>query len=75
MRIKEHNRNLVLLATVALCCAAVAGTAELIDPAQGPVRTERVADNAASVDQAFVDPASVRVVGTPFVPNVNPRQR
>jgi hypothetical protein len=76
MRIREDNRNLVLLATVALCCAMVAGTAALIDPAGAPLRTERLADNGpVSVDQSPVDQASVRVIGTPFVPNVNPRER
>ena len=77
MRITEDNRNLVLLATVALCCAMVAGTAALIDPVEAPLRTERLAGNrlAGSLDQNSVEQASVRVVGTRFVPNVNPRER
>ena len=77
MRIREDNRNLVLLATVALCCAMVAGTAALIDPAEAPRRTERLADNgaAAAVERASAEQASVRVIGPQFVPIVNPRQR
>jgi len=81
MRIREENRNLVLLATVALCCAAIAGAAALIDPAGAPLRTQYLADNGPAIadqttaDQASVDQTSVRVIGTPFVPNVNPRQR
>lgn len=87
MRISEDNRNLVLLATVALCCAMVAGTAALVDPAEAPLRTQRVADSGAvapigqasvqraSVEQASAEQSSVRVIGPPFVPNVNPRQR
>ena len=81
MRIREDNRNLVLLATVALCCAVVAGTAALIDPDGTPPHPQYLADNGSAVadqtatDQASVDQAAVRVVGTPFVPNVNPRQR
>ncbi len=78
MRIREDNRNLVLLTTVALCCAMVAGTAELIGPSEAPARIERVAVNAPAVaveQQPSIDQASVRVVGTKFVPNVNPRER
>jgi hypothetical protein len=72
MRIREDNRNMVLLATIALCCAVVAGTAALMGSAEGTVRTAQVADNAPAVS---VDQAPVRVIGTPFVPNVYPRER
>ncbi|WGD55857.1 hypothetical protein QA641_19385 [Bradyrhizobium sp. CB1650] len=68
MRISEDNRNMFLLATVALCCAAVAGTIALFEPAAD----QRIAASG-SVDSAIQTP--VRVVGAPFVPNVNPRER
>ncbi|MHB0766921.1 hypothetical protein [Bradyrhizobium sp. 5.13L] len=63
-----------LLTTVTLCCGAVAGTLTLFEPVSGPVAgppekpaTERVA--MGEIAQA------VRVVGAPFEPNVNPRER
>lgn len=73
MRIREDNRNMFLLTTVALCCAVVAGALAVLQPVFGePPRSDsRPVDSSA---QASVQ-ASVRVVGAPFVPNVNPRQR
>jgi hypothetical protein len=70
MRIPEANRNMLLLAAVTLCCIVVAGTAALLDPT--PVRDKQATD----IRQVRVDDVSaVRVVGAPFVPNVNPRER
>ncbi len=77
MRIREENRNAVLLTAVTLCCAVVAGTLALLEPVfgqdpekQGPEK--QVADNRP-IDATAEVP--VRVVGAPFVPNVNPRRR
>ena len=68
-RIPKDNRNMLLLAAVTLCCI-VAGTAALLDPM--PVRDKQATDTR----QVRVDDVSaVRVVGTQFVPNVNPRER
>ncbi|WP_456745898.1 hypothetical protein [Bradyrhizobium sp. USDA 4354] len=66
---------MILLATVTLCCGAVAGTLTLFEPAQAPAPEKRVADRA--VMDAIRTPiqAPVRVVGAPFEPNVNPRAR
>lgn len=80
MRIREENCNIVLLAAVTLSCTAVAGAAALIDivPGSAPraVANIRVADSAPTVQPvSTVDRSDVRVVGTPFVPNVNPRER
>lgn len=72
MRIKKENRNMFLLATVTLCCAAVAGTVALFEPPPGPAPATQVAERAAI---NVSDPTPVRVVGAPFAPNVNPRER
>jgi len=72
MRIREENRNMFLLAAVALCCAIVAGTFALLEPVLGRAPERQVADSGPVDAEA---PAAVRVVGAPFVPNVNPRQR
>ncbi len=64
-----------LLATVTLCCGVVAGTSMLLEPALSPPPERLVAERAiADVPQASLQ-TPVRVVGAPFEPNVNPRQR
>jgi hypothetical protein len=65
MRIPEENRNMVLLAMVALCGFAVAAIVSLVEPSMAPT-------GAASAD--LTTPTSVRVVGPAFVPNTNPRE-
>ena len=67
MRVPEDNRNMVLLGGVTLVCAALAGIAWAVDPAPAPA-SARLAAYAAN-------PTDVRVVGIPFVPNTNPRER
>jgi hypothetical protein len=66
MRVREDDRNMVLLASVALVCAFIALTAAAFDPTSATART-------ASQQAALADQAAVRVVGPPFVPNTNPR--
>lgn len=68
MRIPEENCNLVLLVVVTAFTAAIAGGASLLQPApaRAVVKQLRVADR---------EPAPARVVGAPFVPNTNPRER
>ncbi|MBR0792707.1 hypothetical protein JQ631_26840 [Bradyrhizobium manausense] len=63
---------MVLLSTVTLCCAVVAGALAVLEPVFGQAPDQQVAESRP-IDSA--SPASVRVVGAPFVPNVNPRQR
>ncbi|WP_025037079.1 hypothetical protein [Bradyrhizobium sp. DOA9] len=65
---------MILLATVTLCCSAFAGTLALLEQAPGRARDELLADRA---DPTPRTPAQipVRVVGAPFEPNVNPRER
>jgi hypothetical protein len=84
MRIPEENCNMVLLAAVTLVSAAVAGGAALVGPSDtGPVR---LADRTLGYTQPppslsdkriinVSDRPPVRVVGAPFVPNTNPRER
>lgn len=72
MRIREDNRNMVLLTTVTLCCAVVAGALAVLEPVLGRAPEKQVADSRP-IESA--SSASIRVVGAPFVPNVNPRQR
>lgn len=75
MRIREEDRNMFLLATVALCCGAVAGTLTLLEPMLGPAPERLVAERAViDVRRASVE-TPVRLVGAPFEPNVNPRER
>jgi hypothetical protein len=83
MRIREENCNMVLLAAVTVFSVAIAGGATLIGFADNkPVRlADRVAgraEEAPAPDRRIInvsDQPPVRVVGAPFVPNTNPRQR
>jgi hypothetical protein len=73
--IREDKRNMFLLATVTLCCAA--GTLALLGPDPGQI-ARQVADQSVATDNRGIAPAPpepVRVVGAPFIPNVNPSQR
>ena len=83
MRIREENCNMVLLAAVTLFSAAVAGGATLLgfadpEPVRLADRTMSRVERAPSPDKRIIyvgDQSSVRVVGAPFVPNTNPRER
>lgn len=75
MRIREENRNMFLLATVTLCCVAVAGTLTLFEPMPSPAPEKRVAETAVIDVTRTPVQTPVRVVGAPFEPNINPRQR
>nr|WP_165936153.1 MULTISPECIES: hypothetical protein [unclassified Bradyrhizobium] len=65
---------MVLLATVVLCCSALAGALAMIESVQGQAPGKLVAEGA---ELGFATPTQipVRVVGAPFEPNVNPRER
>jgi hypothetical protein len=82
MRIREENCNMVLLAGVALLSMAVAGAAAWLEPASAASKAPPAYASSAvapsSGDKPSVrlaDQAPVRVVGAPFVPNTNPRER
>lgn len=91
MRIQEENCNLVLLAGVTLVSAVIAGGAALLEPASAVSKGRPVHAAAAAPSPSaktgttspvaerkparLVDQTPVRVVGAPFVPNTNPRER
>ncbi|WP_245310049.1 hypothetical protein [Bradyrhizobium jicamae] len=72
---------MVLLAAVTLVSVAIAGGVMLLGFDEKPAR---LADRIARVEQAQAadkriiyvsDQPPVRVIGAPFVPNTNPRER
>jgi hypothetical protein len=83
MRIREENCNMILLAVVASFSVAVAGGAALLGfadnkPVRFADRTTGGVEQAASPDKRIIyvnDQPPVRVIGAPFVPNTNPRER
>jgi len=82
MRVREENSGMLLLAAITLVSMAIAGGAALLEPApmagKKPVYLAARAMPAPSADRKPVyiaDQTPARVVGTPFVPNVNPRER
>ena len=77
MRIREENCNMVLLAAVTLFAAAVAGGATLVEPTDSKVARLAPAQPLSAGKRIISvgDQPPVRVVGAPFVPNTNPRER
>ena len=84
MRIREENCNMVLLAIVTVVSVAIAGGATVLGladngPARLADRTTARAEQPPSADKRIINvsdqPAAVRVIGSPFVPNSNPRER
>jgi len=83
MRIREEDCNMVLLAVVTLFTVAIAGGASLVGPTEKRAayladRSTVRAQQAPSPDKQIIhvsDQPPVRVVGAPFVPNTNPRER
>jgi hypothetical protein len=70
MRVREEDCNMVLLATVTLVSLTVAGVASVLELA--PAASQQ----AEAIKPVYVaDQTAVRVIGTPFVPNTNPRER
>jgi hypothetical protein len=79
MKIREENCNMFLLAVVTVFTVIVAASSSLVTaPDKAAVRYAARAEQAPVSDKpiAYVtDQPAVRVVGAPFVPNTNPRQR
>jgi hypothetical protein len=79
MKIREENCNMFLLAIVTVFTVVIAASAGLVAPTdKAPVRIAARAEQAPPADKPIVyvtDQPAVRVVGTPFVPNTNPRDR
>lgn len=76
MRVREENCNMVLLTAVTLVSALVAIVVGVWQGPQSTAAQARLADKPPiylAADRAPVPP--VRVVGAPFVPNLNPRDR
>jgi hypothetical protein len=70
MRVREEDCNMVLLAAVTAFSLAVAVVATMLEPV--PALSPQV---EASKPVYVADQTPVRVIGTPFVPNTNPRER
>ena len=80
LRMKIHeNCNMFLLAIVTVFTVVIAASASLVVPAdKAPARFAAHAEQAPATDKPIVyvtDQPAVRVVGSPFVPNTNPRER
>jgi hypothetical protein len=82
MRIREEDCNMVLFVGVTLLSMAVAGAATWLEPAPAAGTSKAAfASNATATSSVekqplrLVDQTPVRVIGVPFVPNTNPRQR
>ncbi len=81
MKIREENCNMFLLAVVTVFTVVIAASASWVTPSdtkpvQFAERTMRAEQAAANKPVVYVaDQPTVRVVGAPFVPNTNPRER
>ena len=79
MKIREENCNMFLLAMVTVFTVIVAASSSLVASTEkAPVRYAARAEQAPVSDKPVVyvtDQPAVRVVGSPFVPNTNPRER
>jgi hypothetical protein len=67
MREREITWNMLLFGAFTLLSVASAGVAAVLDSAPAPA--------SAASRPAAADLPPVRIVGTPFIPNTNPRQR
>jgi hypothetical protein len=80
MKIREENCNMFLLAVVTVFTVVIAATSSLVGSTdKAPVSYAARAEQPPAADKPLVyvtdhQPA-VRVVGAPFVPNTNPRER
>jgi hypothetical protein len=85
MRIYEEDCNMVLLAGVTLMSVAVAGAAALLESASAASKSKpayvssavapALGEKQEKQSSRLADRTPVRVVGAPFVPNTNPRER
>jgi hypothetical protein len=79
MKIREENCNMFLLAVVTVFTVIIAASTSLVGPTdKAPVQFAARAERAQAADKPIVyvaDQPTVRVVGAPFAPNTNPRQR
>ena len=68
MSVHKDNRNMVLLAAATAVSVVIAGIIALFGPAAAK-------QESASPAAYRADPTPVRVIGAPFVPNVDPHRR
>ena len=74
MRVRETNRNLLLLGSFTLLSVADVGIVALLDPAPAPASAApRPAANQAPAPSRAQPETRVRSGGTRCVPNTNPR--
>lgn len=66
MRVRQATRPILLLGAVTLLSVAAAGAVAVLNPPLAAV---------AKPASLTADQTPVRVVGTPFIPNTNPRER
>lgn len=69
MRNEDYDRE--LLAAVVLICAAIAAIDSAFTISTRPVNVAVAKASTIPIE----NPATVRIVGTPFVPNTNPSVR
>ncbi|MCC8942814.1 hypothetical protein H8A99_42010 [Bradyrhizobium sp. Arg68] len=67
MRERDAKWNMLLLGAFTLLSIAGAGLVAALDSAPAPA--------SAASRPAAADLPPVRIIGTPFIPNTNPRQR
>jgi hypothetical protein len=70
---RHEDNGILLLTVVTLICGAIALLPALFEPTASMAAGGKPPVQLAS--QAQANPTPVRVVGTPFVPNTNPRER
>ena len=70
MRNEDFDRE--LLAFVTLFCVVIAAAVSVFDASPSVAKSAAQASVQIEQQQA---PSPVRIVGTPFVPNINPSQR
>ena len=71
MRLREENCNMILLATVTLVSTMVAA---IVGWWQAPP-SAAAKPTVSIANRTVADRTEIRVVGAPFVPNINPRDR
>ena len=80
MKVREENCNMFLLAVVTVLTVIVAAGSSLVGATDkaAPLLLAAHAEQAPAAAKPLVyvtDQPAVRVVGTPCIPNTNPRER
>lgn len=75
MRVREENCNMLLLAAVTVFSVGVAGVVSVMQVEPSSQATAAKPSEAMKPVHVLADQGPVRVIGTPFVPNTNPRER